>query len=396
MRPVAAPALATADLDAQVVELLGQIAPTAQSERVAQGIAQAVADVLRKVIPEVEVMGVASAHALGGTAFGVAVPEVEIIANAPPDVLLRCLQGVCPSASALEQDPVSAKDEARKIQKSALRFCTDRLVVKGSFKFRRSAFRSLEPKVTLLAPATAETAGEAVPFTLNVNCATPLYNAALLAECGQIEPRARELIVLVRRWAKDRGVCHAVKGHLPPYAWTLLVIYFLQVGVAEEGPLLPPLGDFTVSSGLMAGAATQPASGVTWQRGAATPPSCFGSQRLSVGALFAAFARFLSKVDWHREAAAVHLGRRAPLDKDAEVHIVVRADGGTGVVPTIIDPFEPGRNVAVSCTAPGLARFHEELERVCSLCSQGALLTDILDLWRPEDRLSSPGAAGCL
>ena len=28
-------------------------------------------------------------------------------------------------------------------------------------------------------------------------------------------------------------------GHLPPYAWTVLSIYFLQAG-ASDGPLLPP------------------------------------------------------------------------------------------------------------------------------------------------------------
>merc|ERR1719277_329345 len=71
-----------------------------------------------------------------------------------------------------------------------------------------------------------------------------------MTECGRIDPRTKALILLVKRWAKDRGVCHAAKGHLSPYAWTLMVIYFLQVGVEDEGPLLPPLSGFAVSSGL--------------------------------------------------------------------------------------------------------------------------------------------------
>ena len=41
---------------------------------------------------------------------------------------------------------------------------------------------------------------------------------------------AAELILLVRRWAKDRGVSHAAKGHLSPYGWMLLAIFYLQVG----------------------------------------------------------------------------------------------------------------------------------------------------------------------
>merc|ERR1711862_1091594 len=71
--------------------------------------------------------------------------------------------------------------------------------------------------------------------------------AALLTECGQLEPRARELILLVKRWAKDRGICHAAKGHLSPYSWTLLCIFFLQV---REEPMLPPLDRFKKSSAL--------------------------------------------------------------------------------------------------------------------------------------------------
>jgi DNA polymerase sigma len=46
----------------------------------------------------------------------------------------------------------------------------------------------------------------------------------------QLNPMAAELILLVRRWAKDRGVSHAAKGHLSPYGWMLLAIFYLQVG----------------------------------------------------------------------------------------------------------------------------------------------------------------------
>merc|ERR1711953_1274768 len=99
-----------------------------------------------------------------------------------------------------------------------LRACTDELTANPGFKFRRSAFKGQEPKVTLM----AEINGRTIPIDFSVNTTTPLYNAALLTECGQIEPRAKELILLVRRWAKDRGVSHAAKGHLSPYAWSHL------------------------------------------------------------------------------------------------------------------------------------------------------------------------------
>merc|ERR1712066_969682 len=115
------------------------------------------------------------------------------------------------------------------------------------FKFRRSAFKGQEPKVTLM----AEINGKTIPIDFSVNTTTPLYNAALLTECGQIEPRAKELILLVRRWAKDRGISHAAKGHLSPYAWSLLVIYFLQVWDGQGDPLLPNITAFKTSSGFL-------------------------------------------------------------------------------------------------------------------------------------------------
>merc|ERR1712228_896961 len=97
----------------------------------------------------------------------------------------------------------------------------------------------------------AEINGKTIPIDFSVNTTTPLYNAALLTECGQIEPRAKELILLVRRWAKDRGVSHAAKGHLSPYAWTLLVIYFLQVWDEQGEPLLSNITSFKMSLGLL-------------------------------------------------------------------------------------------------------------------------------------------------
>merc|ERR1712232_985488 len=159
-----------------------------------------------------------------------------------PTVIVERLQS--PASRPL---PHAAKLDARKLQKSMLRACTDELTADTHFKFRRSAFKGQEPKVTLM----AEINGKTIPIDFSVNTTTPLYNAALLTECGQIEPRAKELILLVRRWAKDRGISHAAKGHLSPYAWSLLVIYFLQVCDERGEPLLSNIASFKMSSGLL-------------------------------------------------------------------------------------------------------------------------------------------------
>merc|ERR1719183_2327487 len=147
--------------------------------------------------------------------------------------------------------PYAARLDAHKLQKSALRACTDDLVVEGGFKFRRSAFKGFEPKVTLIAPVSMGIHTAPIPISFSVNTVTPFYSAALLTECGHIDVRAKELILLVRRWAKDRGICHAAKGHLSPYVWTLLAVYFLQV--RDAGNILPSLAGFKLSSGLLKG-----------------------------------------------------------------------------------------------------------------------------------------------
>jgi len=372
-----------------VDELLRQISPTPEGDRVVQQLAQNIRQTLRRIIPEVEVVGFASGDLVRGTAFGVAVPEVDIVVNVSPSVLAARLQGrLAPrNASAVQLD-------VRKLQKSAIRACTDRLVSNGGFKFRRSAFRGQEPKVTLLAPSSLGIYSEAIPIDFSVNSTTPLYNAALLTECGQMEPRAKLLILLVKRWAKDRGVCHAAKGHLSPFSWTLLTIYFLQVGVLDEGPLLPPLEGFELSSGL-AGQPMAVTTALTRQRMAGTAsgrqkwvPPAGNVPRKSVAALFADFVHFYSRLfDWRNEAVSVRLGERAPPDLTLPLHIIVHDDSSTTEVgPSIEDPFEQRRNLGECTTAASLARMREELARAEDCCSRNASLTELLEPWVPPER----------
>jgi len=350
------------------------------------------------------VLGFASGDLVRGTAFGVAVPEVDVIVSVRPSVLAARLQGrLAPRSGAL-----AAQLDVRKLQKSAIRACTDRLVSGGGFKFRRSAFRGPEPKVTLLAPAALGIYSEAIPIDFSVNSTTPLYNAALFTECGQIEARARSLILLVKRWAKDRGVCHAAKGHLSPYSWTLLTIFFLQVGVPDEGPLLPALEGFRLSSGLagqpamlggssvvgdggdtetnpMAGPGSSPAASTDGNE-EPRPESVAGPQK-SVGELFKDFAHFYgSTFDWRNEAISVRLGRRGPPHLGLPLHIVLRDDAATEVGPSIEDPFDQRRNLGECTTAASLTRLHEELTRAAELCERGAPLAKLLEPWVPPER----------
>jgi len=362
--PILAPTFQCQEWSEQVVELLGQIAPTAEDEQIVARLARRVEDSLKAIIPEVEVVGFASGSLGRNKAFGVAVPEVDVVANVNPAALVRRL------GSKTGNNHTIANDE-HKLRKMSIRACTDRLVAAGGFKFRRSAFRGDEPKVTLLAPASFGLTADAIPIDFSVNAAVPLYNAALLTECGQMDPRARELILLVKRWAKDRGVCHAAKGHLSPYTWGLLSIFFLQV--TDEGPYLPKLSDFKLASGLMKNPVVN--NPTTW-----TP----SSSEASSGDLFKKFMTFYSsEFDWRTEAVSIRAGKRQKPGLNLPIHVVLHANGKTTEVgPSIEDPFDDAKNLGNVINAASLVRLREELHRANSLCTTSSL-AGLLEPWAP-------------
>jgi len=386
--PVRAPTFSADGFGEQVEELLTQITPTAESERLAQQLAQSAKTAIQQVFPEVEVQGFASGDVARGTAFGVAVPELDIVASASPHLLVQHLQG------RLSKGGLSmAKLDTRKLQKSAIRVCTDFLVSEGGFKFRRSAFRGQEPKVTLMAPPSLMASGKRIAVDFSVNSMTPLYNAALVTECGRIDSRAKSLILMVRRWAKDRGVCHAAKGHLAPYAWTLLAIYFLQVGV-EGSPILPPLQGFKMASGLAVRRGGEPDSKKGGVK-SGLPSEAPVAAKALVSELFVQFVRFYAQeLDWRKEAVSVRLGRRASANLHLMLHIIVHEDQNTEVGPSIEDPFEPARNLGMSTTSVGMGRLREEFARAAALTGRSASLSELLEPWAPADRAKGSSDEG--
>jgi len=379
IQPIVTPTFQSKCWEGEIQELLLQITPTSEVEQIVNKLAQNMAQAIRKIIPEIEVTGFASGNLTSGKAFGVAVPEVDIIANASPHILFERLHGHSTKGSASQLD-------AKKLQKCAIRACTDRLVSAAGFKFRRSAFRGQEPKVTLLAPASLGLFSESIPIDFAVNVVTPFYNAALLTECGQIDSRAKELILIVKRWAKDRGICHAAKGHLSPYLWGLLTIYFLQVGVTDEGALLPPLDQFEMSAGLLANDKRQKASADTPKQRKWKPAQTMEPKK-SVGQLFKEFVKFFeTQFDWRNEAVSVRAGQRGPPSVDLPLNIMVADGAATSQVgPSVEDPFCAAQNLAEGMNSASFARLKEELSRAAALCSRGASLSELLEPWVPPD-----------
>ena len=316
--PVQAPKFQATGFDAEVQELLQNIQVTDTVRAQVDLITQKVQNLLMPFQSTLKLDGYAMANPLGGTAFGVAVPDVEIVVTSNSQ----------------------AGADAGKYQKSLIRTCTDRLV-SGGFKFRRSAFRGSEPKVTLISPQLA--VGQAgIPFNLSVNTVTPSRAQRLFEACSCC-PGAAELLLLERRWAKDRGISHAAKGNLSPYCWMLLGIYYLQdVGVLEPG-----LGFLRSSS----------------------KPSTMSSAALLKG-----FMRFYAMFSWNKVVSL----------RDTRSKLAPRSVE-TLAAPVIEDPFESGNDLAISMHGQSLQRFVDELRRGHELCEKGASLAELLEPWVPPE-----------
>jgi len=381
--PVCAPKFESSGWEAEASELLSQLTPAAGEEQAIQRLVLHVKQTIQFLFPDVEVSGFAHGSLTCGKAFGVAVPEVDIVANVSPAALNQRLQ------------QRSQYADVKKLQKSAVRLCTDRLVANGGLKFRRSAFRGEEPRVTLLVPSALGFFEAPIPVDFSINAVTPFYTAALLTECGQIQPRAKELILLVKRWAKDRGICHAAKGHLSPYLWSLLAMYFMQIGVEDEGPLLPTLADFKISSNLMMSSSASSLKADAMGKSSAPPPPIMASAedvaKLSIGKLFGKFLHFYSEsFNWNGEAISIRAARRAPPNLSVPLHVMVDEDGNTRVGPTIDDPFQAGNNLGSCMNLMSLTRLHEELARGNGLYKSGASLAELLVPWVPVPLEDAP------
>uniref|UniRef100_A0A914H4H2 PAP-associated domain-containing protein n=1 Tax=Globodera rostochiensis TaxID=31243 RepID=A0A914H4H2_GLORO len=84
----------------------------------------------------------------------------------------------------------------------------------------------------------------AQPYTnlevdMNVNNIAGVYNSFLLHNYSRIDDRFPALCLLVKHWAKIKGISEASEGYLNSYSLILMVLHFLQCGV--EPPVLPNL-----------------------------------------------------------------------------------------------------------------------------------------------------------
>mmetsp|Transcript_32716 Transcript_32716/g.52097 ORF Transcript_32716/g.52097 Transcript_32716/m.52097 type:complete len:512 (+) Transcript_32716:115-1650(+) len=375
--PVLPPKFDSCGFDAEVHELVKQLTPNADEIIGVERLAQYVQEIIQEVLPQAGVTAFVHGSLKRGTAFSVAVPELDLVTSVPLAQLMHCCRG----RLGLQVYGV------QKCKKSAIRACTDRLLAKGGMRFRRSAFKGEEPRMTLLIMPELGFFTEGVPVDFSINALMPFYTSALLTESGKIEPRAKAIMLFVKRWAKDRGICHVAKGHLSPYVWSLLVMYFMQV--REDGPLLPALENSQLLSSLRlhtdsAGRPQFHKYGESAIAISASGGDVYACQP-SLGRLFLEFVKFYScAFEWNNEAINVRLGRRARPDPRLPCVVFDSVVDQQKFAPAIEDPLSDHQNLSGSMNAVSLSRLHEELRRAVDLCERGASLTELLTPWAPE------------
>mmetsp|Transcript_26912 Transcript_26912/g.48907 ORF Transcript_26912/g.48907 Transcript_26912/m.48907 type:complete len:519 (+) Transcript_26912:83-1639(+) len=368
-QPVTAPVFSSQGWNAEVDELIKQLSPTPESLKIIKQITDFIKVKIQPIIPEAEVTGFASGDLPGGTAFGVAVPDVDVVVTVNPSTLAKQMIGLYRAGN--PSSFVKQKVDMRKVQKTAIRACTDALVSSGPIKFRRSSFRGEEPKVTLLVTSAFGVHSQAIPVDFAVNGVMAVHNAALLADCGSMDPRAKSLILMVRRWAKYRGICHAAKGHLSPYAWSLLVIRFLQASHSR----LPPFEEFESCKHLKH-RQSKASSGTQW-----SPPSDDGPPK-AVGDLFKDFIQFYTaSFDLCNEMVSIRVGSRGPPGLSRSL-----PEPQSETKVCIEDPFNPTCNLGSDLTTFTWSRLQDELRRAAALCAEGCSLTDLLEPWKPPEQ----------
>lgn len=230
---------------------------------------------------------------------------------------------------------------------------------------------------------------------------------ALAQRCSALCGHFELLAELAQIWAQDFGVVGRT-GHLTPYAWTVMIAYFLQVG-APGAPALPPLsaaGGQRRALGHPEGGAVKPGAaarelGPAARASDAAPP-CRAGDSSEEGAISLAeeaeelFGRMMvfygNEFEWHSEGVSVICGYRAPAKPELKPHVVL-SDGGFSleVCPNIVDPLLPSRNLSSNMTAEGLSRLRDEIMHSNFMCSIGMAPSTLLK--HPWRRLPSPDTA---
>eukprot|EP00928_Gymnodinium_smaydae_P032408 TRINITY_DN23482_c0_g1_i1.p1 TRINITY_DN23482_c0_g1~~TRINITY_DN23482_c0_g1_i1.p1 ORF type:complete len:434 (-),score=48.44 TRINITY_DN23482_c0_g1_i1:223-1524(-) len=186
---------------------------------------------------------------------------------------------------------------------------------------------------------------------LSCNNTEPFPNTQLLRAYSSLHPFVRDVILLVKCWAKGAGVVGAKDGHLSSYSFALMTIYFMQVDARIGLPC------FDVSE--FDGKLEIPESARrSWS------PSSSRAAMLQMFFEFYAFA-----FNWGNEVVAMHVGQRT--DSRAPVHTQLKDAREARL--HIADPFLTHRNLNCVLKPVNEEWLYSQLQAAASEMRSGVL-----------------------
>eukprot|EP00928_Gymnodinium_smaydae_P004518 TRINITY_DN11530_c0_g1_i1.p1 TRINITY_DN11530_c0_g1~~TRINITY_DN11530_c0_g1_i1.p1 ORF type:complete len:526 (-),score=79.16 TRINITY_DN11530_c0_g1_i1:265-1638(-) len=354
--------------EAEVVVFVRKIHPTSVSDVAVDLFVRAAADVVESICPEAILSGNATTNLIGNDDISSLEVDINIALDVP--VLARRLE-----AWSLSHQPFNPSRKSvlsmneGDLTRMALRIFTKHMALAGFYVYHHCAYAGEEPKVCLRVPSRRSGCGRDVFVSFYVNGRDPEHWRALLLQCQRLHPRGASFTSFLRRWARDRGIAYAAKGHLGPFAWTVLSLAFLQQRVSGDGGkgeneaklfiecidflkkvMDPhdgsPLISVRFSSDAMVSSGATSAAAFAGPEPEPEPPRGLASD---------------SADDAWQDAKGPH-GRR---------------------LPQIEDPFAPTRDLGSSVNAEGVQRLWEELERAANLVRQPEALSvaKLLEHW---------------
>ncbi|CAD7949196.1 unnamed protein product, partial [Amoebophrya sp. A25] len=268
---------------------------------------------------------------------------------------------------------------------------------------------------------TAKESNVEVDFCINNRLGA--RNSLLLQQYSAIDKRVQDVGRLVKAWVKRKELVGTADGFLNSYAYMLLVIYFLQVGL--EDPLLPNLQRMATEPHLVQDGKW--GRDDRWdtkffsekEQGPLTAERCreltggkfhLGQNKMSLAELLFTFFHFYTRIfDWKTEAVVIRLAD--PITKNAgqterggpawdrqrneKKDVMESTSKITGQsMPAlnseaaanlwyIEDPFDLRHNLAGKMTANGKKRMLQQMERTMRELAQ----TGNWDLVVPADDL---------
>eukprot|EP00928_Gymnodinium_smaydae_P097822 TRINITY_DN894_c1_g1_i1.p1 TRINITY_DN894_c1_g1~~TRINITY_DN894_c1_g1_i1.p1 ORF type:complete len:478 (+),score=54.63 TRINITY_DN894_c1_g1_i1:64-1434(+) len=195
---------------------------------------------------------------------------------------------------------------------------------------------------------------------LSCNNTEPFPNTQLLRAYTNLSPIARDLLLLIKCWAKGAGVVGAKDGHLSSYSFALMTIYFLQVDSRINMPCFP-IVDFTGEVDI------PPSARFAWS---------LNMYRSSLLHMFFNFYAF--EFQWNDEVIAMHVGQRT--DKYNPIHSQLKDIWESRL--HVADPFLSHRNLNCVLKPENELLLFKQIQGAASEMHAGMLPTGLRNVFQ--------------